>query len=152
MGNRFSYREQYDDSPREDYERAAVEITNEEHPRDAVTVQQQFKDDVDLNVMAARMGVKDGSITPQAYDPRYFGDFTDAVDFREAMNRVSDANFKFQMLPAAIKNRFNNDPTELFHFIADEKNKDEALRLGLLKEHKPEPEQIPTVRIAKDEA
>ena len=35
-------------------------------------------------------------------------------------------------LDANVRKRFHNDPAELIDFVSDEKNRDEAVRLGLL--------------------
>lgn len=138
MTSRFTWRHQYD---REDEERngrlAETAITDES------LTQQHFKDDVDINVMVRRFGVTDGAIPPAVHDPRYYGDFSDAVDFRTALDRTRQAVERFEALPAELRNRFNNDPTKLFQWVTDPKNDSEAVALGLLKRLDPSPSASP---------
>lgn len=94
--------------------------------------EQHHKDDVDLNVMVKRMGVTDGAIPPAAIDPRHFGDFTEAADFRTALDRTREAQQRFSELPADLRARFNNDPVRLFEFVSDPNNDAESVKLGLL--------------------
>jgi hypothetical protein len=124
---RFTYRHQYDDTA-DAIERAATDITC----LDESKTLQHFTPDADLNVIMKRYGMTDGSIPPQAADPSYYGDFRGAPDFRAALDRSRDALEKFSMLPAKIRNKFNNDPTELFEWVSDENNHEEAVQLGLL--------------------
>lgn len=90
---------------------------------------QSFRDECDVNVilkMYARTGVLPG-------DPSQaqFGDFTD-VDFMRSMLIVAQGREAFASLPATLRERFGNDPARLLSFLADESNRDEAVRLGLV--------------------
>lgn len=125
---RFTYRHQYDDAA-DAIERANTDIYNEEESK----TQQHHKDEVDLNVIVARYGITDGAIPPAATDPRYFGDFSDAPTFREALDRTHTAKERFAMLPANIRERFNHSPLKLWEFVSNPDNAEEAVRLGLLK-------------------
>lgn len=125
--NRFPWREQWDEE-RDQLERELTDIDT--GPETAT--QQQFKDDVNINVMMKRMGITDGNLPPAATDPRYFGDFTDVGDFRDNLDRVRDATQRFNALPAALRSRFNNDPATLFNFVMDSANAEESVKLGLL--------------------
>lgn len=62
-----------------------------------------------------------------------FGDFTNVPDLRTALLQVQQANALFMSLDAVVRKRFDNDPAKLLDFIADDKNREEAGRLGLLK-------------------
>lgn len=96
---------------------------------------QSFKDECDINNIVG-MYVKTGEwgrpIRSNAPSPM-FGDFTNAPDFRGAMERILQAQEDFDGLPAIVRKRFNNDPAELLAFIADDKNYDEAVSLGIVK-------------------
>lgn len=61
-----------------------------------------------------------------------YGDFAEAPDFLQAQIVVADANQKFAMLPAHVRERFNHDPARFLNFIHDKDNLDEAAQLGLL--------------------
>ena len=127
MKPRFQWRHQYDNDADDKMGRETTTLFTEPS-----LTQQQFKDEVDLNVMMARMGVTDGAIPLEASDPSYYGDFSDAVDFRDAIERVRHAQQAFDELPAKLRDRFANDPTRLWNFVNDPENLDEAISLGLL--------------------
>lgn len=128
MNTRFSYRHQYDEV-RDAIERERTDIVNEEPSM----TQQQFADEVNLNVIMARFGVTDQDMPLPAIDPSHYGDFTDVFEYRDALDRLRNAEAAFSALPADIRNRFQNDPTKLWEFVNDPKNDDEAIKLGLLK-------------------
>lgn len=100
-------------------------------------VQQQFKDDADINVIVKRFGLT-GEL-PQAYRAPVSGDFTGISDFHSAMNAVRAAEERFLQVPAELRKRFGHDPAQLIAFLDDEANRDEAVKLGLL----PKPPEVP---------
>ena len=61
--------------------------------------------------------------------------------FQELKNRVLSAEAAFGRLPAATRSRMDNDPAKLLAFLADPKNKDEAVKLGLVH---PPAKSVPT--------
>lgn len=140
---RFYWRHQYDDL-RDESEREQTDIT----PVGASLTQQHFKEDADINTIMRRFGVTDGSIPPVALDPRYFGDFTDATDFRTALDRVREAEQRFALLPADLRNRFANDPAALYAFVTDPANEKEAIQLKLLADLNVKPEAAAPVAAA----
>lgn len=97
--------------------------------------QQQFKDETDINVIVRRFGVT-GKAPVVFRNP--ITDFVDVTDYQSAMNAVVAAQREFAQLPAALRKRFGNDPAVLLDFLDDESNRDEAVRLGLVK---PPPER-----------
>lgn len=123
----FRWRHQYEpDTDEAIGESVAIEF------KDPSLTQQQYKDEVDLNVMVARMGLHDGSIPPGSMDPRLFGDFTDAVDLRDVFDRARAATEHFGELPADIRRRFRDNPAELLDWVNDPANVQEAVTLGFL--------------------
>lgn len=93
---------------------------------------QAFKAECDINVIM-RSFERNG-ILPNGRDPalmRYL-DCT-AFDFQAANLLVSNARMAFFDLPAEVRDRFQNDPALLLSFLADDRNRDEAVRLGLVK-------------------
>lgn len=97
---------------------------------------QSFKDECDVNKIMekyktienynALMALRNpGRAKPQ------FGDFANLPDFAAAQNTIVQAQTMFEALPSNIRDRFANDPGEFLAFMSDEKNKDEAIRLGL---------------------
>lgn len=45
---------------------------------------------------------------------------------------VENAKIQFDLLPAAVRDKFQNDPAQLFDFVMDAGNRDEAIKLGLI--------------------
>lgn len=101
---------------------------------------QAFKAECDINNILSRFlrtGVMDFANKNQA---RY-GDCT-GVEYQAAMCTVAAAKSMFNDLPAHIRNRFENEPAQFLDFVQDEKNREEAAALGLLKPEaarKPDP-------------
>lgn len=98
-------------------------------PEEGLT-QQQFAEECDINTIVKRFGLTgelpNGIAMPQS------GDFTGVTDFHEAMNLVRKAEESFMELPADIRYRFANDPGRVMEFLNDEKNREEAVKLGIL--------------------
>ena len=57
--------------------------------------------------------------------------------YHEAQNIVADVSQKFAALPSKIRARFNNKPENMIKFVDDDKNLDEAVKMGLV----PKPEE-----------
>lgn len=138
MKNRFEWRHQYDDE-RDQQERTKSDYVETMEP----LTEQHHTKDADINTIVRRFGITDGAIPPAVLDPKYYGDFSDVVDFKTSLERVRQAEENFRSLPADIRNRFNNDPTRLYQWVTDEANADAAVELGLLSKHTP-PAEPPT--------
>lgn len=135
----FHVRHQYDDF----VDAYLDDVTSTENTEPSLT-QTQYADDVDLNVMLRRMGIDEHKMPDPVLDPAHYGDFTNVVEYREALHRVMEAQQSFAALPAALRARFDNDPVKLFAFVSDPKNDEEAVELGLLKRiPPPTPAEIP---------
>lgn len=106
---------------------------------------QSFKDECDINLIVARAR-NSVSIPINARVPRFL-DCASIPDYRSALDTVRSAEQMFEGLSSEIRERFSNDPARLLDFLSDEKNRDEAVRLGLLN---PKPE--PAVQSATDES
>jgi phage internal scaffolding protein len=136
---RIKWRDQYDDEGD-----AEVRAETDIHFNDPSLAQQQYTDEVNINTMVKRMGIHDGDMPAPAFDPRYYGDFTDALDFRDSLDRVREAAEHFNALPAELRKRFDNDPVVLHHWISNRENAEEAVTLGLLtREPTPAPQTPP---------
>lgn len=104
---------------------------------------QSFKDECDINNIMRRFQ-RTGVLTHVAkYSPMY-GDFP-AMDYRESMDRLIEADRMFSELPAKLRKRFHNSPQEFLEFVQDSENLDEMVKLGLVKPApaKPEPAGAP---------
>lgn len=133
---RPDWRHQYDEA-RDDAEgdRTIIDF------KEPSLTQQHFAKDADLNEIVRRFGIKDGSLPGfevlGSLDPRLFGDFSEEVDLRTALDIANAAESAFAALPADLRTRFGNDPVSMFQFVNNPKNLDEAVKLGLLKKKPP---------------
>ena len=91
--------------------------------------QQQFKEETDINTIVRRFGVT-GQLPQAAHLPTY-DDFSQVVDYHTAMNAIRTAEDSFLGLPAEVRLRFANNPQLFLDFCSDERNREEAARLGL---------------------
>lgn len=92
---------------------------------------QEFAKEVDINTIAERYRLT-GEL-PENVPMVLQGDFTNALDFRSAMELVVAAREGFMEQPAEIRARFRNDPQEFLDFVSDVANLDEAIKLGLVR-------------------
>lgn len=99
---------------------------------------QEFKDECDINLIVP-MAEATGIIRHQSSTPPTYGDFSNSTDYQSALNSLNDATNSFGELPSEIRERMNNDPGKLLDFLGDPKNRDEAIRLGLVNAPPPEP-------------
>ena len=71
---------------------------------------------------------------PENLQMPVFADFREEVsDYHSAMNVLAKARDEFMTLPANLRARFENDPQRLMEFLGDDKNRDEAVSLGLVR-------------------
>lgn len=97
---------------------------------------QSFKDECDINIIMRRY--ESSGVIPwmQEREPRFID--ASGYDFQEAMFLVAAAKSAFAELPARMRERFDNDPSKLMAFIQDDKNREEAISLGLVDPKAPE--------------
>lgn len=103
---------------------------------------QSFKAECDINTIVNRFlktGIFDAT---NKHAPKY-GDCT-GLEFQAGMETVLKAQKMFDELPALVRNRFQNDPGQFLDFVHDEKNVEEAIRLGLLQRKAVEATPLPT--------
>ena len=101
----------------------------------ASMTQAQYKDECDINKIMDRY-FRTGCLSDplNQMKPGTYGDFTGMGDYMENMNKIVQAREMFEALPAKVRERFCNNPGAMIDFVMDPNNKDEAIRLGLLKE------------------
>lgn len=108
---------------------------------------QEPAEDADINILMKRMGVKDGSELPHFSNPKaMYGDFSDApTEPQEIADILYQGQLAFMRIPAAIRQRYAT-PEDLFAWMSDDANYDEAVKLGLLaKKEPPKPSPIDTL-------
>lgn len=116
-----------------------VETINEEPS----LTQQQFKEDCDINVIMEKYHQTGILPAPQLIGT--YADLTQQKDYLEAMQIVLDANAAFMTLPVKTRIRFDNDPAQLLAFVHDEKNLEEAIKLGLANPKTPQVSETTTI-------
>lgn len=100
--------------------------------KDESLTKQSFKDECDINVILNRFAIT-GQLPDNVRMPT-FGDFTDVTDYQTAMNAAIAAQDSFMQMPANVRERFNNNPQQFVEFCSNDKNRDEAIKLGLVPE------------------
>lgn len=119
-------------------------------PEGADMTKQSFKDQCDINRIMGqykRTGVISHLKTPGQYQ-----DLPAAFDYHQAMNVVARSREAFQSMPSQLRDRFHNRPDELLGFLEDTGNRDEAIKLGLIPQPKPQeaaPEGSPPPKAPK---
>ena len=99
-------------------------------PPEESKTQQQFADEVDINTIVRRFGLT-GELPENPRMP-VSGDFTAVVDFQTAMQMVVKAEEAFMEFPGELRARFANDPQRMIEFLSDDRNREEAVKLGLV--------------------
>lgn len=92
--------------------------------------QQSFREECDINTIIYRFGLA-GELPVGLRAPTY-GDFTGVNDYQSALNAVIAADEAFMEMPANVRARFNNSAAAFVEFCSDDKNRDEAVKLGLV--------------------
>lgn len=92
---------------------------------------QAFKDECDVNLILKKYQ-KTQLINHVNRTQGIYGDFSNVSDFHTATNAVMDAQLAFMDLPASIRKRFQNDPSQFIDFVSNDQNYGEAAELGLL--------------------
>lgn len=112
------------------YDRDAASVESGLACKGERRAKQEFKDECDINVLLRRFNIT-GQLPVGVRMPTY-GDFDVVNDFHSAANSIAMAREAFDMMPADVRRRFNNDPGDFVDFCSDSKNRDEAVKLGLV--------------------
>lgn len=92
----------------------------------------EFEAECDINNIMKKY--QKNGVLPDGIGVGMYGDFSDAGDFLDSQNVIQRAQEQFASLPAAVRERFRNDPWSLLMFVHDKANIEEARKLGLLKD------------------
>lgn len=95
-------------------------------------------DEVNINNIMKR--VLKGQAVLTSNGTPFYGDVSEFGGLQEAIIKVQEADDLFMQYPADLREKFNNDPTEFVDFMIDPKNKEEAIKLGLIDQPIPAPE------------
>ena len=102
---------------------------------------QASKDETDVNQILERYS-NGGFVNVNAAEP-FYGDVSEIPDYATALNIVREAQSQFAALPSKLRDRFNNNPQDLINFLEDDKNREEAIKLGLIEAPPPGSEKKP---------
>lgn len=94
--------------------------------------EQHHKQECDINHIIKKYD-KNGVLTHVTRIEATYGD-TSGEDYKQIRDKLIKAQYAFLDLPAKIRSRFDNDFTELIAFMDNPENRDEAIKLGLIKE------------------
>jgi len=126
------------------YDRESVSVETGLLCLDPSKAVQSDLEDSDINTIVRRFGLT-GQVPTDVRVPLE-ADFVDVFDFQSAMNAIRSAQESFDLMPASVRARFQNDPAQFVDFCVAEQdgklvNIDEMRKLGLAvpKEAVPEP-------------
>lgn len=97
---------------------------------DESLAKQEYKEECDINTIIERFGL--AYQTPAGTRMPQYGDFTGLESYHDAMNAIAQAGESFDLLPATLRARFQNDPGQFVDFCLNDANRDEAIKLGLV--------------------
>lgn len=103
--------------------------------KDPTLTKQSFAEEADINTIVKRFNLT-GQLPQNIRMPTY-ADFEDIITFQEAMNAIVNANTAFMTMPADVRARFHNNPSEFVDFCSDPTNLEEARKLGLVEASDP---------------
>lgn len=126
-----------------------VLVTCEQHGVEGVCkcpVKQEYAKDADINhVMRNYPG---NVVLPVVQPQGVFADVSGVVGFAETLRIGDQAREAFMGLAAKVRSRFDNDAYKFLEFLADEKNYDEAVSLGLVEKKEPVKAPLPDEKSA----
>ena len=91
--------------------------------------QQEFGYCLDIN------NIVEGSYNPFVEEPSKVAEGMKVFSpnkIQEGMYQVAESKSLFNELPSKIRDRFDNNPVKLLEFLGNEKNREEAIALGLV--------------------
>lgn len=103
---------------------------------------QSHKDECDIhNIM--RQFSRTGVIEHVNRAVPLMGDLPEGLDYQQALNTLIEGQEAFALLPASVRERFQNDPAQFLSAFQDEKQHEYLRSVGLLKPlPKTDPEEV----------
>ena len=98
--------------------------------------EQSHKKDCDIRFIMKK-AEKQGMLTHVNTASARYVDLASRPDFHEAQLVIANAASVFETIPAKVREKFKNDPSEFLEFIQDENNREEMLEMGFTDEHLP---------------
>lgn len=109
-------------------------------------VKPEFAERVNINSIMKKYRMRD--LPPLDPNSPLYNDYSEAGDFHTAMQITLNAEAAFAALPSEIRTKFQNDAGNLMNYLADPKNNEESVKLGL---RKSPPTTPPTPKISLDD-
>jgi len=132
-------REWVDIGPLHGYDVKAVSLATSSPGGGVDIVQQQFRDEVDVNTIVKRFGLT-GQFPVSSLEGVY-GDFTGITDYESAVSAIEAAERSFMQVPPDVRERFGNDPGRLLAFVGQARKQQVVDELGLDVEDRRKPSQ-----------
>lgn len=98
--------------------------------------QQHFKEECDINHILERYSQT--GIVPERHGA-FYGDFSDSIEYREALDQLMSTQNEFNALPARTRDFFGNDPGRFLDFVSNPENKQHFATIGLVEAVIPSP-------------
>lgn len=105
-------------------------VAEEMVPQGVTLTDQQFIKDCDVNEILAKIA-KTKQMPTNFGVTGVYADFTEVQDYQESLHTVMRAQESFNELPAHIRQKFQNDPSQLISYLKDPANIQESVELGL---------------------
>lgn len=103
----------------------------QDHVNNPSMTQQQFATECDINNLMDKYR-RGEDISHFVRPAGFYGDVSQVGDYQSALETVLRADAAFLELDAKVRQRFDNNPQKLVEFLSDEKNREEAVKLGLI--------------------
>lgn len=98
----------------------------QQHYRDGTKVDQVLKRYASLGVNPNDVGLFRSTLAGKVY-----GVADTTYDYQYQLNKLNEVKAYFDSLPSGIRDRFRNDPALMLRFMADPRNLEECVKLGL---------------------
>lgn len=105
-------------------------------PEGESMTQQHFAEEVDINNIVAKYN-RSGIITHVRAAQEKFGPLPELSEYAVHLDKVAKAQQAFEMLPAELRNHFNNSIPGFFKYISEEKNFDQCVEWGIYEPKEP---------------
>lgn len=93
--------------------------------------EQSHKDRCEINKIIRKYD-QNGIINHVSKFEAQYGDVS-GIEFKSAQDKVLNAKKMFNELPSHIRKRFENSPAKLLSFMDDANNREEAIKLGIIR-------------------
>jgi len=91
---------------------------------------QSFAKECNINNIMARYE-KTGIVEHVMETPGQFGDYSEPLEYQEALNKVNAAKSLFDSLPAQVRAKFDNEPFLFLEFAQNPENYGKLVEMGL---------------------